>query len=471
MPTRITARRCGVSSTPTRTQPTTSDWGGPDTGWCSLSEQARRHIVDCGTVHWRRLHAGVTGYNKQWRPLRPVIMTGRQLAELHRIADRIAELVLQSCLRRAATAGELRRALGVPDGRIHLLDDREPLTEDLLVASRPDILICGGVPKFVEFNIDGALGGAFDTDTMTTNADTVYRAEGIADEAGLYPPPSAVDGRNRALADWLGSAADRRVAMIMDWNVHPAGPTDPTDFLRFLDPVSERAAQFGFELIPYWLHWLQADDQQRLVVAGEQISQVLRLFVPDTPPASSGLAAMESVVQAGNLRCFTPSASWLVSNKLTLAWLWADLAEFAEADQALIRAHIPQTKLVTPDSAGDAIAERAELVLKPCDGSAGRGVLMGRDEPPEVWRAGIEAAVRSGGYLLQELVVSDLLTMQFIEMATGKVVEQGVPACYGPYLFGHRQCGSLVRMGFPGSGAVMNVAHGVLMDGFCLVDP
>jgi hypothetical protein len=67
-------------------------------------------------------------------------------------------------------------------------------------------------------------------------------------------------------------------------------------------------------------------------------------------------------------------------------------------------------------------------------------------------------------------VVSDLLTMQFIEMATGRVVEQGVPACYGPYLFGHRQCGSLIRMGFPGSGAVMNVTHGVLMDGFSLVD-
>ena len=76
----------------------------------------------------------------------------------------------------------------------------------------------------------------------------------------------------------------------------------------------------------------------------------------------------------------------------------------------------------------------------------------------------------SGDFLLQELVVSDLLTMQFVEMATGRVVEQGVPACYGPYLFGHRQCGSLVRMGFPGSGAVMNVTHGVLMDGFSLVD-
>jgi hypothetical protein len=144
-----------VNSTPDRTQPTADDWGSPDTGWCSLSEQARRHIVDCGILHWRRLHAGVTGYNKQWRPLRPVIMTGRQLAELHRIGDRIAELVLQSCRRRATTAGELRRALGVPAGRIHLLDDREPLTHDLLIASRPSILVCGGVPKFVEVEAHG----------------------------------------------------------------------------------------------------------------------------------------------------------------------------------------------------------------------------------------------------------------------------------------------------------------------------
>ncbi|MFL6164365.1 MAG: hypothetical protein ACJ74U_19360 [Jatrophihabitantaceae bacterium] len=457
-------------SASTRTQLTGAEWGSPDTGWYSLSEHARQRIVECGIEHWRELHQGVTGYNKQWRPLRPVILTGQQLAELHRISDRIGELVLRCCRRRAGTAGELRRALGVPEGRIHLLDGAEPLTDDLLVSARPDILICGGVPKFVEFNIDGALGGAFDTDTMTANADSVYRAAGIADEAGLYPPPSAVDGRNRALADWLGPAADRRVAMIMDWNVHPAGPTDPADFLRFLEPVAERASHFGVELIPYWLHWLQADGQQRLLVAGEPVSQMFRLFVPDTPPPSSGLAALESVVQAGNLRCFTPSASWLVSNKLTLAWLWADLAEFAEDDRALIRAHIPRTRQLSAELADDAIAEQPGLVLKPCDGSAGRGVLMGRDEPPEVWRAGVEAAVRSGDFLVQELVVSDLLTMQFVEMATGRVVEQGVPACFGPYLFGHRQCGSLVRMGFPGSGAVMNVTHGVLMDGFSLVD-
>jgi hypothetical protein len=50
------------------------------------------------------------------------------------------------------------------------------------------------------------------------------------------------------------------------------------------------------------------------------------------------------------------------------------------------------------------------------------------------------------------------------------VVHEAVPACFGPYLYGHQQCGSLVRMGFPGGGAVMNVHRGALMDGFALVD-
>jgi hypothetical protein len=441
-----------------------------ETGWDQLSPEVQQRIIDCGARNWRRLHDKVPGYQQIWRPIRPVIMTSGQLADLHAVSDRIGELILQSCLRRARTAGELRRALGVPDGRIKLLDEAEPLSAQLLVSTRPDVLISGGVPKYVEFNIDGALGGAFDTDTLTRNAAEVYRDEGIAELAGLYPTPSAVDGRFRALSAWLGDAADRRLVMVMDWKPGHGGPADPSDFLKFLAPVSERARAFGMELVPYWLHWLKVDERQRLLVDGVPFTNVFRMFVPDTPPPSDGLDALTAALRAGNVRCFTSSAAWLLANKMTLAWLWEDLAEWSEADQQLVRAHIPHTSRVTAESAGQLIADQQGLVLKPCDGSAGRGVQIGRDETAEAWRAGVQAAVADGGFLVQELIESDLLTMQFVRMATGEVVHAAVPACFGPYLYGHQQCGSLVRMGFPEGGAVMNVDRGALMDGFALVD-
>ncbi|MGI8665174.1 MAG: hypothetical protein ACR2N4_03965 [Jatrophihabitans sp.] len=444
-------------------------WGSPGTGWETLSAQARELIVDCGRRNWAQLHANVPSYNDTWRPARPVIMTAAMFQALHEVSDRVAELILQACQRRAGTAGELRQALGVPLGRIRLLDENEPLTGELLVSSRPDVLFSDGVPMFVEFNIDGALGGAFDSDNLAANFDKCYQAEGITELTGLYPPPSAVDGRLNSVARWLGDGADRRVAMVMDWTVGHAGPTDPRDFLGYLQPVVERAKVAGFELIPYWLHWLETDEQQRLLVDGQPVAHVLRMFVPDTAPPSAGRDAIEAVVRAGNVRCYTSSATWLLSNKLILAWLWQDLPELAEPDQAIVRAHIPRTALVTAELVPDCLARQAELVLKPTDGSSGRDVLIGRDAGAEQWRQAIERASDSGDFLVQQWVGSDLLPMEFIDMATGEVVEHPVPCCFGPYLFGHQQCGGELRMGYPGGGSIMNVGHGALVDGFAII--
>ena len=447
-------------------------WGVPGTGWERLTGDQQRQLVACGLRHWHAVHEPVPTYNDRWRPLRPVILTRTQWDALHQLSDRVAELILQACQRRARTAGELRAALGVPAARIALLDEAEPLGAELLVSSRPDIFFAGGVPKFVEFNIDGALGGAFDSDNLAFAFAASYAADGLDSTVGIRPPASAVDGRFTAVAEWLaaGDPDDRTVAMVMDWSVGHAGPADKREFLHYLDPVAERAKLAGFELIPYWLDWLAADERQRLLVDGRPIRNVLRMFVPDTAPPSAGLTAIEGLVRAGRVRCFTSSATWLLSNKLTLAWLWQDLPLLEPADRELVRAHIPPTALLTPELVADALARQRELVLKPHDGSSGRDVLIGRDADPAGWQAALDRALAVGGFLLQELVDSDLLPMHFLDVHTGEVVELGVPCCFGPYLFGRRQCGGEVRMGFPGSGAVMNVDRGALVDGFAVVD-
>jgi hypothetical protein len=59
--------------------------------------------------------------------------------------------------------------------------------------------------------------------------------------------------------------------------------------------------------------------------------------------------------------------------------------------------------------------------------------------------------------------------MDFINIHNGEVVEHAVPCCFGPYLFGGKQCGGELRMGYPGGGSVMNVALGALVNGFAIV--
>lgn len=454
------------------TSATAYRWGNPGTGWDELAPDVRELVLATGARNWSSVQAGIQSFNEQWRPIRPPVMTAAMFSALHQVADRVLDLILQACRRRAGTVGELRRAMGIPDGEIALLDEAEPLSEQLLVAGRPDILLSGGVPKFVEFNIDSALGGALDSDLLSARFAELYRADGIADRIGLHAPPSSVDGRFSAIAKWLGPAADRSLAMVMDLAAPHSGLVDAQQFLDTMAPVSARGAVVaGLELVPYWLQWLKVDDQRRLLAGDKPVGAVFRLFIPDKAPDCAGLQALGTAMSAGTVRVFTSSATWLLTNKLVLAWLWQDLPELAEDDRSLVRAHVPQTALLDAGSIAHAVARQTDLVLKPGGGSAGVDVVLGRDVSPEQWRQAVERAVERGGFLLQEYVESDLLSMDFVNIKTGALVSQPVPWCIGPYQFGRVQCGGLVRMGFPGGGAVMNIDRGALLSGLAVLPP
>ena len=108
-------------------------------------------------------------------------------------------------------------------------------------------------------------------------------------------------------------------------------------------------------------------------------------------------------------------------------------------------------------------------MLKPGGGSAGVDVLLCGDASGEQWWAAVHRAVERGGCLLQDYVRSDLLSLDFVDLQTGAVVHQPVPWCFGPYQYGRVQCGGLVRLGFPGGGAVMNIDRGALLSGLAIL--
>ena len=445
-------------------------WGSSGTGWEALPAEAREMIVASGIRRWSDIQAGVQSFNEQWRPLRPPIMTQAMFDALHEVSGRVLELILQACRRRAATAGELRRALGVAEGEIALLDEAETLTEDLLVAGRPDILLSGGVPKFVEFNIDSALGGALDSDMVAERFAEAYLADGITERFGLHAPPSSVDGRFHAIAAWLGPDRGARLAMVMDLAAPHAGLADPQAFLDKFAPFAARgSAVAGLNVVPYWLQWLSVDERRQLLAGADLVPAVLRMFIPDKAEDCAGLRALETALLAGTARMFTSSATWLLTNKVVLAWLWQDLDRLDEADQAVVRAHVPRTLLLDAGRIEDALNRQQSVVLKPGGGSAGVDVLLGRDASPEQWRAAVHRAVERGGFLLQDYVESDLLSMDFVNIQTGAVVHEPVPWCFGPYQYGRVQCGGLVRLGFPGGGAVMNIDRGALLSGLAIL--
>ncbi|KWV32059.1 hypothetical protein [Micromonospora rifamycinica] len=443
-------------------------WPEPGRAWAELPESTRTAMVAAGAQEWERIFHGRATYNKQWRLARPPVLAADAFRELNEVCDRIAQLVLDACRRRAATAGELRALLGVPAGQTRLLDEDEPLTEALLAAYRPDVLFSGGEPRIVEYNIDSSLGGGFDADTVIQRFGALYRERGLLDGLSVRPAPSLLDQRFVAIRSELGLPEGARVALLMDFEADYPGLDDPETFIRILSPLVDQARPFGIDLVIAPVATATLDADRRLVVDGAPVDALFRLFVPNRVTPSAGLTAVAGALDAGTLPMFVSAAAWLLGNKINFAWLYQDLDLLPAADQALIRRYVPHTVAFTAAELDRALADRENLVAKPADGSAGQGVLIGRELSPGEWADGLRAALDRGGDILQRYMPADRVAMDFVQIETGETVTAEVPYSIAPYLFGRTGSGALARVGYPGCDEVLNLARGVLLTGILL---
>lgn len=405
-----------------------------------------------------RFFDGIAGADGTWRPVRPLFLSADRFRELGELTLRASRLVLDACRRRAATAGELRRALGVPADRWPLLGDGEPLGDHLLAAVRPDILLQDGTPRFVELNIDSALGGASHAALLGERFLALY-----GDTPALRVPPSAVDTRSEAVRTTLGLADGARVVVPAFSAGAVPGLEDLDAFTAWMRPVCESAGRQGLDAVTHPLDRLATDGRGRLLVDGRPVDAVLRMFVSHSQPPSAGMEALAGALRAGTVRMFTSEAAMLLAHKLTLAWLWQDADGLPASDREFVHRHIPWT-----GDAGDRTARarerRAELVLKPADGYGGSGVVLGAAVDDGEWRAALDRAARDGGHILQEYVTGDRVPIGFRHATSGEIRTAEVPYVIGPYVFGGRPSSVLVRHGVPGGGAVLNARHGAFLN-------
>ncbi|WUJ72802.1 hypothetical protein OG809_05900 [Kribbella soli] len=437
--------------------------------WNQLPEATRTALVKRGTAAWREVYDGVATHNKEWRPLRPPIMSATTYRSMTELSATVARLILGACLRRATTAGELRRALGMPVGYIDLLDEGLPLSEDLLGGVRADILLSTGTPYVVEANIDSALGGAHDSDGVAHRFLNAYAGDPVLDELGLTAPASAVDARYEAVRSALQLTGSDRLAMVFTTGGTYPGSQDGMAMIKLLEPFSERGRELGMDMRVYPVEWLTLDADGRLCVDDGPIDAVLRMFVPQGMKPSDGLDALGTAVAGGSVRMFTATASWLLASKTILAWLWSDLYELDPADAEVVRQHVPRTEILSAGLRDRVLADRNQLVLKPNGSYGGVGVVVGPEVDEATWANAVEEALSEGGYIVQQHIDVDRLTMQFVNLETEETQEADVPFCVAPYLFGGTPAGAYLRFTVPGAGPVVNVGQGALTSGLLLV--
>jgi hypothetical protein len=434
-----------------------------------MDDDLRSAMIECGKENWAGIYDGVASKNGQWRPLRPPVMSHKEYGELTGLATRLAELVLAACRRRATTAGELRERLGVPAGPFEFLDDESPLPDDLIVSVRPDVVISGGVPKFVECNVGSALGGAFDSDGVARRYLAAYTASGID---GFAVPESAVDTRFHAMKEQLGLADGSTSAILFHMGGDYPESQDGHTLIKRLEPVRDRGREAGLDVVVHPLEWMTLNEDGRLCAGPVVLDSVLRMFIPQAVPRGPGYDALVTALRTGAVKMFTPSATWLLANKTTFAWLWEDVDGLPPEDAEVVRNHVPFTELLSGDGIGRASERRGDLVLKPTGEFGGAGVVVGREVTAQKWDEVLREAVATGRHLVQEFVAADRLAMHFIEVSTGDIREAEVPYCVAPYLFGGRAAGAYVRFAVPGaaSGSVVNLGTGALTSGLLLTD-
>jgi uncharacterized circularly permuted ATP-grasp superfamily protein len=146
---------------------------------------------------------------------------------------------------------------------------------------------------------------------------------------------------------------------------------------------------------------------------------------------------------------------------------WARL--FSPADRALIRAHVPWTRIVAdvrtagPEDTDVPLLDyirtsRADLVVKPNDEYGGTGITLGWETDAGGWDGAIDRAVADppGAWVVQRRIPIRREIFPFVE-TPHRVVFQDMLVDVAPYVFRGRLAGFLTRLS--GSG-LANVTSG-----------
>jgi hypothetical protein len=153
----------------------------------------------------------------------------------------------------------------------------------------------------------------------------------------------------------------------------------------------------------------------------------------------------------------------VLGNKGTLALLreMAQQGDLSDDEALLVDALIPRTVWLTPASAALAIEQRADYVLKPVDGFAGRDVVAGREMGEVEWRERVLKLAHNPRerFVLQQYVDTDIEQVTVVD-EQGAIATHAARVVWGLYNFGDEYLGGFIRAKPQDATAIINGASG-----------
>jgi hypothetical protein len=335
-------------------------------------------------------------------------------------------------------------------------------------ASRLDAFLLPDSLKFAEYNGESPAGVGY----SETLAEIFHTLPVMADFSKYYDvhsyPLSAklLDALVMSYIDWGGTSKKPQIA-IVDWREVPTW----SEF----EILKERFERMGVPTLIADPRDL-AFDGKALTAHGTKIDLVYRrVLINDIVARAKECEALVKAY-AGNAVCVANTFRCKIPHVKAFFAVLTDErngALFSHRERALIRQHIPWTRVVEDTGTahyGDHVElldfmrkNRANLVLKPSDEYGGSGVTLGWEANEHDWDQAIERAIsatkpgkQSCAWIVQERIPIRREVFPYITSA--KTVDfRDMLVDFAPYLFRGKLCGFLTRLSATG---LANVTSG-----------
>ncbi|GAB3137695.1 hypothetical protein GCM10027290_03860 [Micromonospora sonneratiae] len=422
----------------------------------TIRQMLRHELRDTGWPYQRVL------------PAAPMAIPRTSYAEVFRASAALVELLRRTALETAPTTEGRLAAYRMPESENQLfmrdavIEERYP---DCVV--RPDLVIGPTGPRFLEFNVSGALGGVVETHSRLE----VWRRL-HADEEGrtLFSSPSPFAVRAemfRSLCAELALAP--RVAIVGSAQV---------------EGVENR--YFQIEADYYNNHGLTARffEPEELSEAWDRAPHLrypvgLRNFtIPDWLDVGLDTTPVQEALDNGCLLVGTQTSTFMHS-KLTMGLLSEGRPWMSTADRALVDRYVPWTRILSDRRTARegqevellpfVVKNRDLLVLKAGLGESGKQVVIGREVDQAAWESAVGAAVVDGTSVVQDFVPPQTCQVSLIADGADEAHDVEVAPVLGPLLFGGRPAGLFCRFYGDGSAGIVSVRAGTSSSDNCMV--
>jgi len=392
--------------------------------------------------------------------LRPFFLTADDEQRVRHAAEGIwtlGERVAAAAMERP----DLFAELGLSDEEIRLARI-EPGYQTASTAGRVDAFLLPDSLRFAEYNAESPAGAGYSQRLAEVFATgPLMQAFVERFDARHYAPiPALLDALVASYRDWGGTATPPRMA-IVDWREVPTW----SEFELLRDAF----VALGVPTViadPRDLTF----DGGRLVAAGVPIDLVYRRVLINDIVARAD--ECRTLVEAYERRavCVANTFRCKIAHKKAFFAVLTDdrfASLFSDAERALIRRHVPWTRVVRDGRAergGESMdllehlrRERERFVIKPNDEYGGTGVSLGWEQSEREWDQVIERAISGseGTWIAQERIAIRREVFPVCEQ--GAVQERTMLVDFAPYLFRGKLAGFLTRLSATG---LANVTSG-----------